>query len=65
MPLAEDTLRPIFSEMAGYLRVGVRNLDPMPEEQMELVHIFLVRAIATTTLHGEGPTYLGFFYKSG
>ncbi|XP_026328325.1 uncharacterized protein LOC113236462 [Hyposmocoma kahamanoa] len=65
MTQAESRIRPAISEMADSLRVGIRNSEPMTEEQMELVKLFLVRTIASTKSHGEGPKFMGLSHKSG
>lgn len=59
---APRTMTPAES---GSLRMGIRNAEPMSQEQMKLVKLFLNRTIASTTTHGEGPKFLCLSHKPG
>lgn len=53
-----------FNEVTGSLRVGIQNAEPLSEDQMGLVYLFLV-TIASKTSHSEEPSFLGFSHKPG
>lgn len=56
---------PTFSERASSFRVGIRDTEPMSEEQMILVHRSLIRSIADITSKGTGPKFLDLSHKPG
>lgn len=51
--------------MAGSLRVCIQSSEPMSEEEIKFVELFLVRTIASTRPHAEGPKFLSLSYESG
>ncbi|XP_063623524.1 uncharacterized protein LOC134795557 [Cydia splendana] len=59
--------QPSFREVAGSSRVGIRNSDPMSEDQMKLVHRHLNLAMVTQWANAKGgaPQFLGFIHKTG
>lgn len=59
-------IKPTYSEQARSSRVGIRNSEPMNEEQMVLVHDALIAHIAATIeAKGEGPNFLDFSHRPG
>jgi hypothetical protein len=65
---AEGEPRPLsFKEVAGSTRVGIRNSEPMSEEQMLLIRHRLNTAMLRQwgDAKGGGPSFLGFLHKTG
>ncbi|XP_063372414.1 uncharacterized protein LOC134660568 [Cydia amplana] len=58
---------PSFREVAGSSRVGIRNSDPMSEDQMKSVHRHLNLAMVKQWANAKGgaPQFLGFIHKTG
>lgn len=58
---------PSFREVAGSSRVGLRNSEPMSDEQMKMVHNSLTLAIRSqwSCSKGGAPKFVGFVHKTG
>jgi hypothetical protein len=64
----EGERRPLsFKEAAGSTRVGIRNSEPMSEEQMKMVRLQLGTVLIEEwkDARGDGPKFLGFLHKTG